>query len=196
MVRLDARAGLLRQLALGRAGPRGERVLPLRLHDGAQAAYDAEHRVGRPRGLLPDPDRLDRRHRRARLAAGGAVPGGLLLDAAAHLGAGDALPRGLRARRRADAARRQGRRGRRPPDRRLLVGDGRDLAAAVAGGRHALALPDRRGRPRRRVPGRGPPDVAPRPHAATSSPWCGRCGCSTGPTCISRCSSSPSRWTR
>ena len=47
-------------------------------------------------GLLPGADRLDRRHQRARLAAGGAVPRRLLLDAAAHLGAGDALPRGLR----------------------------------------------------------------------------------------------------
>ena len=96
VVRLDAGARLLRQLAVVRAGARGERVLRLRLHDGAQASDHAEHRLGRPRRLLPDADRLDRRHRRARLGAGGAVPGRLLLDAAAHLGAGDALPRGLR----------------------------------------------------------------------------------------------------
>ena len=38
------------------------------------------------------------------LAAAGAVPDRLLLDPAAHLGAGHALPRGLRRRRRADAA--------------------------------------------------------------------------------------------
>ena len=72
--------------------------------------------------LLPGADRLDRRHRRAGLGAGGAVRGGLLLDPAAHLGAGAALPRGLRRRRRADAAgRRAGRRGR-PADRRSTAG--------------------------------------------------------------------------
>ena len=82
---------------------------------------------------------------RAGLGAGRAVPGGVLLDAAALLGAGDPLPRGLRRRRRADAA------GRAPaPDGRreqivgLLLRDGRDLAAAVAGGRHRLVLPRRR----------------------------------------------------
>ena len=114
-------------------------------------------------GLLPDADRVDRRHRRAGLAAGRALPGRLLLDAAAHLGAGDALPRGLRPGRRADASRGQGRRGRGPADRRLLLGDGRDVAGAVAGGRHGRALPGRRGRARGRVPGRGAPDVAARP---------------------------------
>ena len=36
-----------------------------------------------------------------------------------------------------------------PADRRLLLGDGRDLAAAVAGRRHRLVLPGRRGRARR-----------------------------------------------
>ena len=59
--------GLLRQLALLGPGAGGERVLPVRLHDGAQAAYHPEHRVGRPRRLLPDADRLDRGHQRARL---------------------------------------------------------------------------------------------------------------------------------
>ena len=48
----------------------------------------------------------------------------------------------------------------------------------------------------RRVPGRGPPDVAARPAQQRARRWCGRCGCSTGPTCTSRCCSSPSRWTR
>ena len=100
-----------------------ERVLRLRLHDAAQAAYHAEHRLGRPRRLLPGADRLDRGHRRAGLAAGRAVPGRLLLDAAAHLGAGDALPRGLRRASTCRCCRSSGRRrGRRPADRRLLAG--------------------------------------------------------------------------
>ena len=38
--------------------------------------------------------------------------------------------------------------------------------------------------------------MAARPGAATSSAWCGRCGCSTGRTCTSRCCSSRSRSTR
>ena len=106
-------------LALRRRG-----VLRLRLHDAAQAADHPEHRLGRSRRLLPGPDRLDRRHRRAGLAAGRAVPGGVLLDPAAHLGAGAALPRGLRRRRRADAAGGgAGPRGR-APDRALHLGHG------------------------------------------------------------------------
>ena len=66
-------------------------------------------------------------------------------------------------RRRADAA--GGRAGarRRPPDRALQLGDGRDVAAAVAGGRHRAVLPRRRGRAGCGVPGRGAPDVAPHP---------------------------------
>ena len=87
---------------------------------------------------------------RARLGAGGAVPGRVLLDAAALLGAGDPLPRGLRRRRRADAAGQGRRQDRRPADRRLLLRDGGDLAAAVAGGRHRLVLPAGGGGPRRR----------------------------------------------
>ena len=115
---------------------------------------------GGARRLLPGADRLDGGHRRAGVGAGRAVPGGLLLDAAAHLGARAALPRGLRERRRADAARRRaGRRGR-PPDRALQLGDGGDLAAAVAGRRHRAVLPGRRGGAGRRLPGRGAPDVA------------------------------------
>ena len=48
----------------------------------------------------------------------------------------------------------------RPPDRALQLGHGRDLAGAVAGRRHRLALPRRGRRARRCLPGRGPPDVA------------------------------------
>ena len=50
-----------------------------------------------------------------------------------------------------------------PPDRALQLGDGRDLAAAVAGGRHRLGLPGRRGGAGRGLPGRGAPDVGPHP---------------------------------
>ena len=149
------------QPAVGPAVGDGHRVLRLRLHHAAQAAHHPEHRLGRPGGLLPHADRLDRRHRLARLDAGGAVHGGLLLDPTPHLGARAALPRGLRQRRRPDApGRRTGPRGRQA-DRDLQLGDGRDLPAAVAGRRHRHLLPDRRGRPGRRLPGRGPPDVGP-----------------------------------
>ena len=50
-----------------------------------------------------------------------------------------------------------------PADRRLLLRDGGDLAAAVAGGRHRVVLPGRRGRAGRGVPGRVAPAAAPRP---------------------------------
>ena len=102
--RLHAVAGAAGQLALRRAGAGGERVLRRRLHDDPQAPHHPEHRLGRRGRLLPGADRLDRGDRLAGLGAGGAVPGGVLLDAAALLGAGDPLPRGLRRRRRADAA--------------------------------------------------------------------------------------------
>ena len=63
----------LGQPAVGGAVAGGRVLLPLRLHDAAQAAYDAEHRLGRARRLLPGADRLDRRHRPAGVAAGRAV---------------------------------------------------------------------------------------------------------------------------
>ena len=131
----------LGQLALGDAGGAGQRVLRARLHDGAQAPDHAEHRLGRPGRLLPGAHRLDGGDRRARVGAGDPVHGRLLLDAAAHLGAGAALPRGLRGRRRADAA--GGRPGRRggQADRPLLLRHGGHLAAAVAGRRHRVVLP-------------------------------------------------------
>ena len=61
--RLDALARAAGQLAVGGAGAGRQRVLRRRLHDVAQATYVAEHRLGRRRRLLPDPDRLDRGHR-------------------------------------------------------------------------------------------------------------------------------------
>ena len=51
----------------------------------------------------------------------------------------------------------------RPPDRDLQLGDGGDVAAAVAGRRHRAVLPGRRRRAGRGLPGRGAPDVAPHP---------------------------------
>ena len=143
--------GLLRQLAVRRSGAGGERLLRLRLHAVAQAADVAEHRLGRHRRLLPAVDRLDRRDRIGGLAAARPVRHRLLLDAAAHLGAGPALPRGLRRGRRADAAGRAVRAGGDRPDPDLLGDHRRGLAVAVAGGRHRLAVPGG-GRGRRRAP--------------------------------------------
>ena len=47
----------------------------------------------------------------------------------------------------------------RPADRALHLGDGRDVAAALAGRRHRAGLPRRRGGARRGVPRRGAPAV-------------------------------------
>ena len=93
-----------------------------RLHAAAQAPDVAEHRLGRGGRLHAGADRLGGGHRLAGLGAGGAVRGGVLLDAAALLGAGDPLPRRLRPGRRADAAggRLAGAGG--PPDRGVLLG--------------------------------------------------------------------------
>ena len=66
---VDAAGSGCGQLAVGRAGAGRERVLRRRLHDAAQAAHRAEHRLGRRRRVLPGADRLDRGHRRARLGA-------------------------------------------------------------------------------------------------------------------------------
>ena len=67
----------------------------------------AEHRLGRRRRLHAGADRLVRGHRLAGLGAGRPVRRRVLLDAAALLGPGHPLPRGLLPRRRADAARRR-----------------------------------------------------------------------------------------
>ncbi len=99
-----AAIGLVTNWLAGGADARGDRVLHRRLHDVAQAAHRAEHRLGRRRGLHARADRLDGRDRLAGRRAVRAVRGRLLLDSAAHVGAGHPLPRGLRACRRADAA--------------------------------------------------------------------------------------------
>ena len=77
------------------------------------------------------------------VGAAGAVPDRLLLDAAAHLGAGHALPGGLRGGRGADAAGGPVGSGGGPPDHDLLSADGAGLAGAVADRRHRLAVPGR-----------------------------------------------------
>ncbi len=123
-----------RQLAVGVAGVGCQRVLRPRLHDVAQAADLAEHGLGRDRGLLPDADRLDCGDRPPGLGAVRALPRRLPVDAAAHLGAGDALPRGLRRRRSADASGGRGRARGHPADRGLHLGDRRGVVPPVAGG--------------------------------------------------------------
>ena len=112
----------LHRLAAGAAHRLRDPLLRPGLHAGAQAPDPAEHRVGRRGRLHAGADRLGRGDRLAGLAAGGALRGDLLLDPAALLAAGDAVPRRLRAGRGADAAGRghPGRGG--PADRRLQPG--------------------------------------------------------------------------
>ena len=100
--------------------------------------------------------------------------------------------------------------------RQVLLGDGRVLAAALAGREDRAALPRGRDGPRRPFPHRGVPagvqgtrgrrgGLRARPgmarqalaHRGTRQRRCSvRCACSTGRTRISRCSSLPSRSTR
>ena len=58
----------------------------------------------------------------------------------------------------------------RPPDRHLQLGDGRDVAAAVAGRRHRPVLPDRGRRPRRRASWSRRTGCGPAPRAPRTSP--------------------------
>ena len=76
-----------------------DRLLRARLHDGAQAAHPAEHRLGRRGRLHARADRLGRRHRRS-LAWTPVVlfAVDLLLDPAALLAAVAAVPGRLRRR--------------------------------------------------------------------------------------------------
>ena len=158
-----------------------------RLHDGAQAPDPAEHRLGRRRRLHAGAHRLVGGHRLAVLDARRAVRGHLLLDPAALLAAVDAVPRRLRRRRGADAAGRRRQRHGRPADRRLQLGDGRDLAAAVAGRRHHAVLRRRRrccSVPRSSARRTGC-SAGPGPRPTAGRPWAPRrsrpvrCGCST-----------------
>lgn len=92
------------QSAVGGAVPDGHPLLRLRLHAGAEAAYRAEHRVGRGGRVPPGLHRLVRGAQRAGVGAVRALPRPLLLDAAALLAAVDEGQGRLRAGRRADAA--------------------------------------------------------------------------------------------
>ena len=91
--------------AVGASGRRHHRVLRVRLHAAAQAPHLAERGVGRGGRLHAGDDRLVGGHRDHPVARAGDVRDHLLLDAAAHVGAGHALQGGLPGRRRADAAR-------------------------------------------------------------------------------------------
>ena len=142
-------------------------------------------------------DRLGRGHRLARLAAAGALRRHLLLDAAALLGAGHAVPRRLRA---APACRCC--RWWRPPRsvaRQIVVyslGDGRGVAAALAG------RPASAGSTRSSAAALGAwflveahRLLAPHPrHRGPTRPADAACSTSRSPT--SRCCSSRSRSTR
>ena len=75
------------------------------------------------------------------------------------------------------------------------LGDGRDLAAAVAGRRHRLVYPVAAAVLGAGVPGRGAPVQPARPRTEDLAVM-SRCGCSTGRTSTCRCSSWRSRSTR
>ena len=113
----------------------------------------------------------------------------VLLDAAALLGAGHPLPRGLRRGRGADAAGRRIARSRRARDRRLLVADGRRHRSRCgrwppAGSTVCCALARRRGAARRRAP---PAVRTTQPRASTPSRCsCSTCRTATWPSCSSR----------
>ena len=180
------------QLAVGAARADRQRVLRRRLHDVAQAADLAEHRVGRRRRLLPGPDRLDGRAR-ARwrgprwcsswwCSSGPRRTSGRWPCATART----TPPPGCRCCR-SVAPTRDGR----PADRGLRLRDGRDLAAALAGGRHRLVYPSPRAGPRA-LRGRRRAAAPGAPGTPTSSRRCSRCGSSTSRTPTWRCSSS--RW--
>ncbi len=102
------RAGAIRRLlllavvddehAVGASRGGDDRVLRARLHAAAQAPHIAERGVGRCGRLHAGDDRLVGGDRDDSVARAGDVRDHLLLDAAAHVGAGDALQGGLQAR--------------------------------------------------------------------------------------------------
>lgn len=141
----------------GGAGPGHRRVLCVRLHALAQATHVTERGVGWGGRLYAGDDRLVGHHRHHSLAGAGDVRDHLLLDAATHLGIGDALQAGLPSGRGADAAGGGDRASGHQADLDLHLADrGRDAGAGVG---DQLAL--RRGGPGGRwvVPDDGPPVV-------------------------------------
>ena len=103
--------GLMVNLLAAGAARLHDLLLRRRLHDVAQALDAAEHRDRRRGRRVSADDRLGGGDRRHRHRVDPAVPHHLLLDAAAFLGAVALRSRGIRPRRRADAA---GGRGRAP----------------------------------------------------------------------------------
>ena len=110
---------------------------------GSEAPHAVEHRDRRSRRVFPGADRLVGGHRGSRLAGRRPVRCDLRLDAAAFLGAGDEISRRLRGGRRADVAGCRQRAHGRAQDRRLLVPDGRRVAAVGARRPRRAALPRR-----------------------------------------------------
>ena len=145
------------QPAVRAAGRRHHRVLRVRLHAAAQAPHVAERGVGRCGGLHAGDDRLVGGHRHHRLAGAGDVRDHLLLDAAAHLGAGDAVQGRLQRGRRADAAGRGDRAPGHQADPDLHLADRAGDAGAGAG--DGLAVRGGGAAGRRLVPDDGPPAV-------------------------------------
>ncbi len=117
---------------------RHHRVLRAGLHAAAQAAHLAERGVGRRGRLHAGDDRLVGGHRHDPVAGAGDVRDHLLLDAAAHLGAGHALQGRLPRGRRADAARGGHRAAGHQADPDLHLADRVGHAGAGAGDRLAV----------------------------------------------------------
>src|SRR5699024_10619446 len=102
--RLRALARAAGELDVGGPRRRGDPAVRRVLHDDPQAPHQPEHRLGRDRGLHAGADRLVGRDRHRLLDRRAAVPGDLLLDAAALLAARGEVLQGLRRCGRADAA--------------------------------------------------------------------------------------------
>ena len=165
------------QHAVGGARPRSHRLLRPRLHDGVEASYLAEHRLGWCCGVHAGADRLGGRHGVLELDTLGPVRRDLLLDAAALLAAVPAVPRRLRLSRHSHAARRGAARGRRSTDRGVQLGHGCLQPAPVGCGADDVVL--RLGGPGRwrYFPRGGSRPAAPGPQRCRQTS--ARCGCST-----------------
>ncbi len=179
-----------------RAGAVGDRLLRLRVHDVAEAHDGAEHRDRRRGRRRARARRMGRRHRDARLAGRRAVRDRVRLDAAALLGAGDALLGRLRGGRRPDAPGGP-RRGRDPAaDPPVFARAVRDDAAARPRGTHGTRV---HGRGRRCSAARssiarcrcGGPATTPGRGACSRSRSCTSPGCSARSASTRSSSSEP-----
>ena len=152
LVLVGGRHGAARRRGALARGLLGAGRLPLlraRLHRLAQAPDAAEHRHRRGRGRGAAARRLGRGRRLGDRHGGRALRDRVPLDAAPLLVARAPARRGLRPRRRADAADGARRRGERAPDPRLHRAARRVLARARRAGDAELAVRDR-GRAARR----------------------------------------------